>query len=77
MTANPRYVTYCIAQGEPDPERMLARDRERYPGGRMTGFILWASQKWREWDRLNGRAANSPHSAEDHAAFDAWLPVAA
>lgn len=49
MTWNPRYLAYARAEGEPDPDAMLARDRERYPGGSMCGFMLWIQARWREW----------------------------
>lgn len=42
---NPRYVAYCKAMGEPDPDKMLAADRVKYQGGSMCGFILWISSK--------------------------------
>jgi hypothetical protein len=58
-----RYVAYCLAHGATSPEEMLARDTEQYPGGCMTGYILWISWKWREW----------PGAAWDHEGFDAWL----
>ncbi len=41
---NPRYLEYCEAHGHAgDPEGQLAADRERYPGGCMCGYILWAT----------------------------------
>lgn len=67
---NPRYVAYARAQGM-TPDEMLESDALTYPGGKMTGFILWLNAKWREWDRLNGR--REPHSDADHQLFDAWL----
>jgi len=67
---NPRYVEYCRAHGL-TPDAMLARDEEAYPGGCMTGFILWIGARWREWEALTKRG--TVHSIEDHAAFDAWL----
>jgi hypothetical protein len=67
----PRYRAYARANGSASAERQLERDRERYPGGAMVGFITWIGERWVEWRALTGR--RSPHSLADHAAFDAWL----
>ena len=64
-TTNPKYLAYCKAHGEPDPEAMLERDRVEWPGGCMTGFILWIGEKAREFDaEYGGRDGRScaPHS---------------
>ena len=68
---NPRYVAYAKAHGAPDPDAMLARDRERYPGACMAGFIVWLGYRWAEWLKTTGK--RRPLTNEDHAAFDAWL----
>jgi hypothetical protein len=70
---NPRYLAYCTAHGQPDPDAMLAADEERYPGGKMGGFQLWLGSKWLEWRAANGRKADDVLSSEDHQRFDAWL----
>ena len=38
-----RYLAYCAALGR-SPDEQLAYDREAWPGGCMTGFILWVSR---------------------------------
>lgn len=68
---NPRYLVYC---GDEDPDTVLERDRERYPGGCMAGFILWLHRKWAEWKTMKGYPltecyAYSPYQEE----FDEWL----
>lgn len=45
---NPRYVAYAHANGC-TPSGMLVVDAERYPGGKMCGFVLWNEQKWNEF----------------------------
>ena len=37
---NPRYLAYCKTHGL-TPEEMKEKDANRFPGGSMTGFILW------------------------------------
>jgi hypothetical protein len=72
---NPRYVVYCRAHGMPDPEEMLKHDRKRWPGGCMTGFLLWIPGRWREYVRLNPGVNLEFLTDADHADFDAWLAV--
>lgn len=68
---NPRYVLYAKVHGM-QPEDMLLRDDEAYPGGKMTGFILWMGR------RLTEAKAAYPEwfidrNLYDHAGFDEWL----
>lgn len=73
MKYQPRYLAYCAANGL-EPEEMLGKDRERYPGGYMTGFLLWIPQMWKKWDELTGRGDLSlPKSRKDHRDFTRWL----
>ena len=76
---NPRYVAYATAHGRP-PGDMLAHDLDRWPGGRMTGYILWITEAWRRWAVAAGHPrAHSPTahlSKQDHVAFDKWLTSA-
>jgi hypothetical protein len=48
---NPRYLAYCYPCS---PQNQLALDRKLYPGGCMTGFILWVPARWREFDQIKG-----------------------
>lgn len=73
MEWNPRYLAYCRATGEPDPEKALARDVERYPGGRMAGFTLWISGSWAEWDVQHMHPANHVRDDVEQKAFTRWL----
>ena len=68
----PRYKAYCLAHVAASVEEMFARDREKYPGGMMAGFINWISTQWNTWEQLTGfkKPFKSP---EDHAVFDLWL----
>ncbi len=39
----PNFVAYAIAHGK-EPQQMIDFDSKKYPGGCMTGFILWISE---------------------------------
>lgn len=69
---NPRFVHYATANGR-GPEAMLEADRAAWPGGIMTGFILWIRARWQEWDKLMGLPAEEPHDDEQCRQFDTWL----
>lgn len=71
----PRYLAYCRAHGTPDPDAMLARDSERWPGGCMTGYILWINERWREWRASRGMPGTDlvPVTEQEHAEFTEWL----
>lgn len=77
MKWNPRYLAYCAAQGVATPEAMLAQDDERWPGGRMAGFLLWISDRWAAWCAARGRSARDMEflSDDDHRDFTDWLRV--
>lgn len=67
-----RYVAYCVAHGAVNPDEMIAADRERYPGGVMSGYIRWINERWLAWDKETGH--KKPHHDEtDHTKFDEWL----
>lgn len=42
---NWRYLAYCDAHGR-TPDEQLVADEALWPGGKMTGFILWNSAQW-------------------------------
>lgn len=73
---NSRYLAYCKAHGEPDPDKMIEKDKKIYPGGFMCGFILWIQVKWDEWKEENKKfySGDSHTPADsDHNLFDTWL----
>lgn len=75
---NPRYLQYCRANGGLTPDAMLERDRERYPGGCMCGFILWHSAKLNEARQTHREffyieIGGNPGGLIDHAGYDRWL----
>ena len=76
-TVTPRYLAYCRAHGR-SPEDMLAYDKARYPGGHMTGFILWLGDRWRVFCRMHGTWDTAELErklglVEAHRDFDTWL----
>jgi len=70
---NPRYLQYARITNGGTPEQTLDRDHERWPGGRMCGFILWVEARWAEWKRLVGVPANEPVFLAQRKEFDVWL----
>jgi hypothetical protein len=49
------YLTYCKARGFPDdPEACLQDDDLKWPGGKMTGYILWVSACRKAYAKATG-----------------------
>lgn len=72
---NPRYVCYATAHGR-SPDGMLVYDAQRFPGGKMAGFICWIEERWEEWERdrpVHERRPWATLREELRSAFDAWL----
>ena len=46
VTYQPRYLAYCAEHGK-TPEEMQAYDRERFPGGKMAGFLIWSRANYK------------------------------
>ena len=66
-----RYQVYAIAHGR-SPDDMMAHDEAEYPGGKMTGYIVWVNRKWSDWHAAQIIPRTYCTDA-DHAAFDLWL----
>lgn len=72
---NPRYVVYALAHGR-TPDQMMEHDKERYPGGKMCGFMLWISDRWQAWHKAHGyRRHDYIITREDHGHFDEWIKL--
>ena len=69
---NPRYEVYARVHGRTYNE-MLAYDETLYPSGKMAGFIIWISERWRAWRILRGIPEHQFLMLRDHVDFDAWL----
>lgn len=52
---NPRYILYARAHGNTSIVQQ-AIDRKTWPGGSMTGFILWMRAREREFKQLHPEA---------------------
>lgn len=72
MSWNPRFVAYAKAHNR-TPEEMLVLEEERFPGGKMAGYMLWVGGRWREWRAIHGICWDAFLSEEDYREFDAWL----
>lgn len=75
-----RYLAYAAAHSK-EPDEMMEHDHKRWPGGCMTGFILWISEQWRAWKdaqpekrrAMAARCGGWILSDEDHTDFDRML----
>lgn len=47
-----RFVAYAISKGN-SPARQIEEDEMEWPGGVMTGFILWIREKTREFREIS------------------------
>jgi hypothetical protein len=68
----PRYVSYARSLGL-GPEEALELDSKRYPGGKMTGFMLWVQNRWKEWDLAHGHRRDHVRNDQEHLEFTLWL----
>ena len=71
---NPRFDAYAKEHSK-TPEEMLEMDREKYPGGCMTGYIIWMSEKRQEFYKVNPGAFIDRYNMVDHKAFDKFLGI--
>jgi hypothetical protein len=68
---NTRFLHYARVHGR-TPEEMLKYDEERFPGGKMAGYIMWIDQRWNDYTtRVGIRRPVVSH--KHHSAFDQWL----
>ena len=71
--ATERAEAYAKTHGK-EPAEMMAHDTERWPGGKMCGFMLWISDRWNQWHKARGlRRHEHVLSVADYASFDAGL----
>lgn len=74
---NPRFWLYAKSRGRTVPGQILV-DKRRWPGGCMTGFILWMGEQWRAFCAL-GKVRNPDDARLKYGAdkadrmFDQWL----
>lgn len=64
-----RYQAYAAAHDR-TPEAMLAHDRQRSPGGQMTGYTRWIAE---QWDAFGIPIMSRSTSDAEQDAFTTWL----
>jgi len=69
---NPRYVAYATAHGK-SPAEMMAADDIEWPGGCMTGFILWMSERKQAFYKARPGCFLDRHAICDMEAWDEFL----
>jgi len=70
---NPRYVCYARAHGR-EPQAMLDYDRDRFPGGSMSGFVVWNGDKWKEFaNKFHPKTPPELRQCYHGDEYDRWL----
>lgn len=72
INENHRYAQYARAHGE-TYQSMQERDRKEWPGGKNAGFILWNTDRIKEWCREVGIIEMREYGVDMHSAYDSWL----
>lgn len=73
---NNRYVAYAASRGC-TPQDQLVDDDQKWPGGKMAGFMIWISKAWQEWAEETGECKKygDEWSDQQHGNFDDWLTL--
>jgi hypothetical protein len=72
MKYQSRYIAYAKSNNN-TPEKQLEIDAHKYPGGKMSGFIVWISDIRSEWSMKTNEIPKHGWSKEQHKKFDQWL----
>ena len=82
MMLNPNFLAYAASRGMTADE-VMAADEQEYPGGSMTGFILWIAKMKQQFYRVSPqnffsssdrRWKYTPYDQiEDYAAWEQYL----
>jgi len=71
---NPRYVAYAKVHNK-SPDEMLSHDKKEWPGGRMTGFMLWMGEQKKAFRDQSPEAFYvnmNGHVTENIVDYGAW-----
>ena len=69
---NSLYRAYCRENGNTE-EQQMEDDEERWPGGKMCGYMLWCGEKWGQWRALKGFERDRPLSEVERDEFFSWV----
>lgn len=79
---NPNYMAYAASQNL-SPEECMTKDAEKYPGGKMAGFMIWMSEQICEFDKIHRPAdtystpgfysPNQKHYIRNQKALSEWI----
>lgn len=69
---NHNYLAYCKTNNK-TPDEMLELDDKEYPGGVMTGFILWISKKKQEFYLQHKECFLDRHTLGDIKRWEEFL----
>lgn len=71
---NSLYQVYCRENGN-DETRQLELDEQRWPGGKMCGYMMWCGEKWSQWRTLKGFSRDRVLSEAERDEFFGWVGV--
>jgi hypothetical protein len=68
LNLNPRFVEYARCQRS-TPDEQIAKDRIKWPGGSMAGFVIWNMYRIRDFMNETRVCCVICHQDE----YDQWL----
>ena len=73
ININPRYLAWCVFNGSNTTSEQLQKDKITWPGGTMTGYILWIKEMGIEFCHLNGFSYDYISGEKNSILFQEYL----